>query len=156
MRGSLVEDIWEVYAGAPDRLLSPIPPSKDAVLRCWPWTSPRSMLRTRRTRIARGIALALAIAGLLFSLLLALSGGTMVKAGLAFNLLFGIPLPTSLAATGFLMALPTIYAAALWPHRRFDLFWIGLALILTLACLVSLYVLFSPLGGISSPSRMMR
>jgi len=102
----------------------------------------------------RGVALELATAGVLFSLSLALSGGTMVRAGLAFNLLFGIPLPTSLAATGFLMAPPTIYAAALWPHRQVDLFWIGLALILTLACLISLYVLFSPLSGIGSPSRM--
>lgn len=95
----------------------------------------------------RGIALELAIAGLLFSMWLALSGGTMVTGGLGFNVLFGIPLPTSLAATGFLMAPPTIYAAGLWPYRRTDFFWIGLALLLTLACLVSLFVLFAPVGS---------
>jgi hypothetical protein len=103
---------------------------------------------------ARGVALELAIAGLLFSLALALSGETMGRGGLAFNVLFGIAMPTSLAATGFLMAPPTIYAAVLWPWRRSDFFWIGLALLLTLACLVSLYVLFSPLSHSGGP--MMR
>jgi hypothetical protein len=102
----------------------------------------------------REVAIALAIAALVLSLWLALSGETTGRGGLAFNVLFGIAVPTSLAATGFLMAPPTIYAAVLWPWRHSDFFWIGLALLLTLACLVSLYVLFSPLSHSGGP--MMR
>jgi hypothetical protein len=100
----------------------------------------------------RGRIIGLAIAVLVLSAWMALADEILVIGGFPFNVRFGVAVPASTAATGLLLAPPTIYAAALWSRRRSDFFWIGLVLIVVLAGLVSLYVRIpSPQSGGGSP-----